>query len=384
MKVFFLVAKDTGTGARLGKLSTVHGEINTPAFIPVGTQATVKALTPEDLVSLGAEIILCNTYHLYLRPGHALIKDLGGLHRFMHWDYPLLTDSGGFQVYSMGANQRISEEGITFQSHLDGSRHLLGPELCITIQEALGVDIMMCLDECVPYPASYDYTSASLDRTTRWAGRCKESTHHKDQALFGIVQGGMFKDLRARSASDLVALDLDGYALGGLSVGEDTALMREMVEHTAPLLPEEKPRYLMGVGTPEDIVEAVKHGVDMFDCVLPTRNARNGMLFTRAGRIVIKNARHRNEDGPIDPSCTCYTCTHYSRAYLHHLFSAKEILSSRLNTIHNLFYYLNLMKEIRTALQNGTFARFYQNFYEGRNENESPQAISLSAFQARR
>jgi len=382
--MFVLVAKDADTGARAGKLRTVHGEIHTPAFIPVGTQATVKALTPEDLVSLGAEIILCNTYHLYLRPGHALIKDLGGLHRFMHWAYPLLTDSGGFQVYSMGANQRISEEGITFQSHLDGSRHLLGPELCITIQEALGVDIMMCLDECVPYPASYDYTSASLDRTTRWAERCKERTHRKDQALFGIVQGGMFKDLRARSARGLVALDLDGYALGGLSVGEDTALMREMVEHTAPFLPEEKPRYLMGVGTPEDIVEAVKHGVDMFDCVLPTRNARNGMLFTRSGRIVIKNAKHRNEDSPIDPCCTCYTCKHYSRAYLHHLFSAKEILSSRLNTIHNLFYYLNLMKEIRTALQNGTFARFYQIFYEVRNENESPQAISLSAFHARR
>jgi queuine tRNA-ribosyltransferase len=382
--VFVLVAKDVETGARSVKLSTVHGEINTPAFIPVGTQATVKALTPEDLVSLDAEIILCNTYHLYLRPGHELIKDLGGLHRFMHWDDPLLTDSGGFQVYSMGANQKISEEGITFQSHLDGSRHLLGPELCITIQEALGVDIMMCLDECVPYPASYDYTSASLDRTTRWAERCKESTHRKDQALFGIVQGGMFKDLRQKSARDLVALDLDGYALGGLSVGEDTRLMREMVEHTAPLLPEEKPRYLMGVGTPEDIVEAVRHGVDMFDCVLPTRNARNGMLFTRAGRIVIKNAKHRNEDGPIDPACTCYTCKNYSRAYLHHLFSAKELLSSRLNTIHNLFYYLNLMKEIRTALRNGTFACFYQNFYEARNENENPEAISLSAFQARR
>jgi queuine tRNA-ribosyltransferase len=382
--VFVVFAKDADTGARSGKLSTAHGVINTPAFIPVGTQATVKALTPEELVSLDAEIILCNTYHLYLRPGHELIKDLGGLHRFMHWDYPLLTDSGGFQVYSMGANQRISEEGITFQSHLDGSRHLLGPELCITIQEALGVDIMMCLDECVPYPASYDYTSASLDRTTRWAERCKESSHPKDQALFGIVQGGMFKDLREKSARDLVALDLDGYALGGLSVGEDTTLMREMVGHTAPLLPEEKPRYLMGVGTPEDIVEAVKHGVDMFDCVLPTRNARNGMLFTRSGRIVVKNAKHRNEDGPIDPSCTCYTCKNYSRAYLHHLFSAKELLSSRLNTIHNLFYYLNLMKEIRTALRNGTFACFYQNFYEARNENENPEAISLSAFQARR
>ena len=375
--MFATVAKDAGTHARLGKLSTAHGVVATPAFIPVGTQATVKALTPEELTSLGAEIILCNTYHLYLRPGHGLIRELGGLHRFMHWDYSLLTDSGGFQVYSMGANQRISEEGITFQSHLDGSRHLLGPELCITIQEALGVDIMMCLDECVPYPASYDYTSASLDRTTRWAERCRESARPKDRALFGIVQGGMFKDLRERSARDLIALDLDGYALGGLSVGESTPLMLEMVEHTASLLPEGKPRYLMGVGTPEDIVEAVKHGVDLFDCVLPTRNARNGMLFTRSGRIVIKNARHRNEDGPVDPSCSCYTCRHYSRAYLHHLFSAREILSSRLNTIHNLFYYLDLMKALRAALHNGTFARFCRHFYEARNGDAIEQAVSL-------
>jgi queuine tRNA-ribosyltransferase len=379
--MFALVTRDHNSDARLGRLTTNHGVVNTPAFIPVGTQATIKALTPEDLKSLGAEIILSNTYHLYLRPGHELIKALGGLHKFMHWDYPLLTDSGGYQIYSMGVNQRISEEGITFQSHLDGSRQFLSPELCMSIQEALGVDIMMCLDECVPYPASYEYTKNSLERTTRWAKRCTESANHGNQALFGIVQGGMFKDLREKSAGDLIGLNFDGYAIGGLSVGESAELMLSMVENTASLLPEEKPRYLMGVGTPENIVEAVKRGVDLFDCVLPTRNARNGMLFTSFGRIVIKNARHRNEDIPIDPACTCYTCTHYSRAYLHHLFAAKEILSSRLNTLHNLSYYLKLMESMRTALREGTFADFYQNFYGSRNNNDSQEEIGLSKLQ---
>ena len=382
--MFTLVTRDQDTDARLGRITTNHGVVNTPAFIPVGTQATIKALTPEDLKSLGAEIILSNTYHLYLRPGHELIKALGGLHKFMHWDYPLLTDSGGYQIYSMGVNQRISEEGITFQSHLDGSRQFLSPELCMGIQEALGVDIMMCLDECVPYPASYEYTKNSLERTTRWAKRCAESANHGNQALFGIVQGGMFKDLREKSAGDLIGLNFDGYALGGLSVGESAELMLSMVENTATLLPEEKPRYLMGVGTPENIVEAVKRGVDLFDCVLPTRNARNGMLFTSFGRIVIKNARHRNEDIPIDPACTCYTCTHYSRAYLHHLFAAKEILSSRLNTLHNLSYYLKLMESMRTALREGTFADFYQNFYRSRNNNDSQEEIGLSKLQVGR
>ncbi len=382
--MFALVTRDHNSDARLGRLTTNHGVVNTPAFIPVGTQATIKALTPEDLQSLGAEIILSNTYHLYLRPGHELIKALGGLHKFMHWDYPLLTDSGGYQIYSMGVNQRISEEGITFQSHLDGSRQFLSPELCMSIQEALGVDIMMCLDECVPYPASYEYTKDSLERTTRWAKRCTESANHGNQALFGIVQGGMFKDLREKSAGDLIGLNFDGYAIGGLSVGESAELMLSMVENTASLLPEEKPRYLMGVGTPENIVEAVKRGVDLFDCVLPTRNARNGMLFTSFGRIVIKNARHRNEDIPIDPACTCYTCTHYSRAYLHHLFAAKEILSSRLNTLHNLSYYLKLMESMRTALREGTFADFYQNFYGSRNNNDSQEEVGLSKLQVGR
>jgi len=375
---FDLFKEDSATGARLGKIHTNHGEINTPAFIPVGTQATIKALTPEDLIGLGAEIILCNTYHLLLRPGHELIKSLGGLHRFMHWDYPLLTDSGGFQVYSISANQKVSEEGIAFKSHLDGSRHFLSPELCMEVQEALGADVAMCLDECVPYPSSYDYVHDSLKRTTRWAKRCQESKKREDQTLFGIVQGGMFKDLREQSTTALVNLKFDGYAIGGLSVGESTSLMREMVEHTTALLPREKPRYLMGVGTPEDIVESVKRGVDMFDCVLPTRNARNGMLFTSFGKIVIKNARHRSEDIPIDPHCTCYTCTHYSRAYLHHLFSAKEILSSRLNTIHNLFYYLSLIKEMRTAIREGRFNHFYQKFYELRNIQESEQLTGSS------
>lgn len=375
MFTFRLLKEDSATDARLGKISTKHGEVNTPAFIPVGTQATIKALTPEDLKDLGTEIILCNTYHLYLRPGHELIKNLGGLHRFMHWNYPLLTDSGGFQVYSISENQKVSEEGINFKSHLDGSKHFLSPELCIEIQEALGADVVMCLDECIPYPASYDYTNDSLERTTRWAKRCQESKKRKDQALFGIVQGGMFKGLRERSARELVNLNFDGYALGGLSVGESTSLMREMVKHTAALLPEKKPRYLMGVGTPEDMVEAVTRGIDMFDCVLPTRNARNGMLFTSFGKIVIRNSKHRSEEIPVDPHCTCYTCTHYSRAYLHHLFSAKEILSSRLNTLHNLSYYLNLMAEMRTSIAEGTFDHFYQKFYESRNIQENEQLI---------
>ncbi|MCK5255072.1 MAG: tRNA guanosine(34) transglycosylase Tgt [Deltaproteobacteria bacterium] len=378
MFTFNLLKKDSATDARLGKIHTNHGEINTPAFIPVGTQATIKALTPEDLKGLGAEIILCNTYHLFLRPGHELIKRLGGLHRFMHWDYPLLTDSGGFQVYSISANQKVSEEGIAFKSHLDGSRHFLAPELCMEVQEDLGADVAMCLDECVPYPSSYEYVHDSLKRTTRWAKRCQESKKRESQTLFGIVQGGMFKDLREQSARELVNLNFDGYAIGGLSVGESTSLMREMVEHSAALLPREKPRYLMGVGTPEDIVESVKRGIDMFDCVLPTRNARNGMLFTSFGKIVIKNARHRSEDIPIDPHCTCYTCTHYSRAYLHHLFSAKEILSSRLNTIHNLFYYLSLIKELRMAILEGRFDHFYQNFYESRNIQASEELTGSS------
>jgi queuine tRNA-ribosyltransferase len=373
-----LLKKDSATDARVGKIHTNHGEINTPAFIPVGTQATIKALTPEDLKGLGAEIILCNTYHLFLRPGHELIKSLGGLHRFMHWDYPLLTDSGGFQVYSISANQKVSEEGIAFKSHLDGSRHFLTPELCMEVQEALGADVVMCLDECVPYPSSYEYVHDSLKRTTRWAKRCQESKKREAQTLFGIVQGGMFKDLREQSARELVNLNFDGYAIGGLSVGESTSKMREMVEHGAALLPREKPRYLMGVGTPEDIVESVKRGIDMFDCVLPTRNARNGMLFTSFGKIVIKNARHRSEDIPIDQNCTCYTCTHYSRAYLHHLFSAKEILSSRLNTIHNLFYYLSLIKELRMAILEGRFDHFYQNFYESRNIQASEELTGSS------
>jgi len=372
---FQLIKQDTETDARLGIISTIHGEINTPAFIPVGTQATIKALTAEDLKQLGVEVILCNTYHLYLRPGHTLIKSLGGLHSFMHWNYPLLTDSGGFQVYSISANQKVSEEGIAFKSHLDGSRHFLSPELCMEIQEALGADIVMCLDECIAYPSSYEYSRDSVERTTCWARRCKESKKRKDQTLFAIVQGGVFKDLRERSARELVSLDFEGYAIGGLSVGESKSIMLEMVEHTTAFLPEEKPRYLMGVGTPEDIVEAVKRGIDMFDCVLPTRNARNGMLFTHFGKIIIKNSRHRYEDIPVDSDCNCYTCKNYSRAYLHHLFSAKEILSSRLNTIHNLFYYINLMAEMRTSIHEGSFTHFYHKFYQSRKVQDKEQLI---------
>lgn len=348
---FHIDHKDKTTAARKGTILTPHGAINTPAFMPVGTQATVKSLTPEDLVDLGAEVVLANTYHLYLRPGHERIKRLGGLHSFMNWNQPILTDSGGYQIYSLSSLRNIEEDGVSFQSHIDGSRHLISPERAIEIQEALGADIIMCFDECAPYPSTYEYTKKSMDLTTRWAERCKNAQTNTDQALFGIVQGGMFPDLREHSARQLVDLDFPGYALGGLSVGEPKELMHQMVHHTVPCLPEEKPRYLMGVGTPQDILESVKRGVDLFDCVMPTRHARNGMLFTTFGSVVIKNAQYADDPSPIDPACTCYTCRNYSRAYLRHLFMAKEMLASRLNTIHNLAYYQSLMKGLRDAIE---------------------------------
>jgi queuine tRNA-ribosyltransferase len=334
----------------LGRCHTAHGVFHTPAFIPVGTQGTVKALTPEDLREMGTEIILSNTYHLYLRPGHQRIQRLGGLHRFMHWDYPLLTDSGGFQVFSLNSLIKISEEGVQFQSHLDGSRHEITPEKAMEIQEALGADIILCLDECTPYPAGHGEAERSMQLTLNWSRRCRDSRRREDQALFGIVQGGMFPDLRRRCVEALRGMGFDGYAIGGLSVGESREKMLEMVSETAPLLPLGQPRYLMGVGTPLDIARAVLQGVDMFDCVLPTRNARNGMLFTRGGRLVIKNARYAEDDSPVQPGCSCYTCRHYSRAYLRHLYLAEEILAMRLNTLHNLHFYLNFMGEIRRAI----------------------------------
>jgi len=359
---FKLLKRDKTSNARLGKIITPHGEVNTPVFMPVGTQGTVKGLTPERVKELGAEIVLSNTYHLYLRPGHKLIKDLGGLHQFMNWKHPILTDSGGFQVYSLGALRKITEEGVMFQSHIDGSKHFISPEFAIEIQEALGADIIMCFDECTPYPADFDYAEKSLDMTIRWARRCKDAKKNNQQALFGIVQGGIYHELRKRGVEEIVKIGFDGYSLGGLSVGEPKEIMMKITEATVPLLPEEKPRYLMGVGTPEDIVACVYHGVDMFDCVIPTRNARNGMLFTNSGKVVIKHARYRNDESPLDSECDCYTCKNYSRAYLRHLFIAREVLAVILNTIHNVRHFTNLMEKIREAIKTGTYETFRKGF----------------------
>jgi queuine tRNA-ribosyltransferase len=355
---FEVLKKDSTTKARLGVCHTAHGSFETPAFMPVGTQATVKGMTPEELEGLGAGIILANTYHLYLRPGHDRVRRCGGLHPFMHWNRPLLTDSGGFQVFSLNSLVKVSREGVEFQSHLDGSRHFIGPEKAVEIQEALGADIIMCLDECTPYPATRETAERSMQITLEWAKRCREAGRGAEQALFGIVQGGMYPDLRAESAEALIKIGFDGYALGGLSVGEDKETMFRVVAHAAPLLPEDRPRYLMGVGLVEDILEAVQHGVDMFDCVLPTRNARNGALFTRAGKIVIKNAKYADDPLPLDPDCSCYTCRHYTRAYLRHLYLAEEILALRLNTIHNLHYYLQFLRDLRQALREGRLEAF--------------------------
>lgn len=359
---FEVLKKDNNSRARLGRCHTAHGVFHTPAFIPVGTQATVKAMTPEELRDLGAEIILSNTYHLYLRPGHERIRRLGGLHRFMHWEHPLLTDSGGFQVFSLNSLVKVSEEGVEFQSHLDGSRHFITPEKAIAIQEALGADIIMCLDECTPYPASHEEAECSLQRTLKWSRRCRESHRASHQALFGIVQGGMYSDLRRKGVEVLIEIGFDGYALGGLSVGENQEIMVRVIAETAPLLPENLPRYVMGLGMPGDMIEAVREGVDMFDCVLPTRNARNGMLFTRSGKMAIKNAKYAEDPSPIEPGCPCYTCRNYSRAYLRHLYFAEEILAFRLNTIHNLHFYLTFMREMRQAIAEDRLDGFIQDF----------------------
>ena len=353
--------------ARLGRISTPHGAIDTPAFMPVGTQATVKSLNPEELKELQVQVILANTYHLYLRPGHDVISTLGGLHRFMHWDGPILTDSGGYQVYSLAKLREIGEHGVTFQSHLDGSKHLLSPEKAMEIQVALGSDIMMCLDECTPYPATHDEAQRSLALSTDWARRCKESPNTDGAALFGIVQGGMFQDLRAQGVEALTEIGFDGYALGGLSVGEAKEAMLDIAAFSLPLLPDELPRYVMGVGAPEDLVKLVSLGADMFDCVIPTRNARNGQLFVQTGVLNISNARHRDDERPLDIGCACYTCRRYSRAYLRHLFMAKELLSYRLNTIHNIHYFMTLMRDMRLAIQQGRFSRFKRDFYARRS-----------------
>ena len=359
--------KSSQCEARRGEVTTKHGIFQTPVFMPVGTQATVKGITPDNLQDLGAQIILANTYHLFIRPGHQLIKDLGGLHTFMNWDRPILTDSGGFQIFSLRDLAKITEEGAAFKSHLDGSQLFLSPEDAILVQEALGTDIMMCLDTCIPYPATRDETVAATALTSRWAKRCRDAQDQETgQLLFGIIQGGMFEDLRGQAMADLLEIGFDGYAMGGLSVGEPKELMYEMTEKTALMMPAEYPRYLMGVGTPEDLVEGVFRGVDMFDCVMPTRNARNGMLFTSEGRLVIRNAQYREDPRPVDEACSCYTCRNFSRAYLRHLFKVKEILSSHLNTIHNLHYYAGLMAGIRKAIEEDRFLEFRQEFYSKR------------------
>lgn len=355
---------------RLGQIHTQRGIINTPAFIPVGTTATVKAMNQDELRELGAEIILSNTYHLYLRPGHEVIKKLGGLHKFMSWQGPILTDSGGFQVFSLSPLRKISDEGVEFRSHLDGSTHFLTPELAMEIQAGLGSDIAMAFDECTPYPATREYTLSSLKLTSKWARRCKEfgvkgspacrqgRELGVNQALFAIVQGGTYRDLRKQSAEELIKMDFNGYALGGLSVGEPKELMYEIVNYTTPFLPQDKPRYLMGIGDLTDVLEAVSAGIDMFDCVMPTRNARNGTLFTSKGRISIKREEFKEDPSPLDPDCKCYTCRNYSKAYLRHLFISREILSMRLNTLHNLHFYLEFFRKMREAIKDGAFDKF--------------------------
>jgi len=357
---FEIIKKDRSSRARLGRVETDHGSFTTPAFLPVGTQGSVKSLTPEELVEIGVEAILGNTYHLYLRPGHEIIGRLGGLHTFIHWERPILTDSGGFQIYSLGSLRKISEDGVTFQSHLDGSSHFLTPEKVMEIQTALDSDIAMVLDECVPYPSPFEHVKTSMERTSRWAKRCLHVKRENDPALFAIVQGGIYRDLREESAQTLVEMGFQGYAIGGLSVGEPKPAMLDVLGWTTPLLPENAPRYLMGVGTPEDILDAVMLGMDFFDCVLPTRNARNGTLFTSSGKISIKQAQYAEDRRAVDEKCSCYTCRHYSRAYLRHLYLSKEILSSRLNTIHNLYYYINLLGQIKEAIQEGRLLDFYK------------------------
>ncbi|RPF42708.1 tRNA-guanine transglycosylase [Thermodesulfitimonas autotrophica] len=351
MALRFEILKQDGA-ARLGRLYTPHGVVDTPVFMPVGTQGTVKAMTPEELRALGAQMILANTYHLYLRPGTEIIREAGGLHRFMHWDGPILTDSGGYQVFSLAPLRRLTAEGVIFRSHLDGSEHLFTPEKVVALQEALGSDIAMVLDECPPYPASREEVTAAVARTTAWAERSL-AAQSAAQALFGIVQGGVYRDLREQSARELVALDFPGYAIGGLSVGEPKELMYQVLDWTVPLLPPEKPRYLMGVGHPDDIIEAVARGVDMFDCVLPTRLGRHGGALTPFGRLNIRNACYARDFGPLVPGCDCYACQNYSRAYLHHLVRAGEILGLRLLTTHNLHFLLKLTAEIRAAIARG-------------------------------
>lgn len=360
-----LIKTDKQTGARLGIVHTPHGSFETPAFMPVGTQATVKTMSPEEVKEMGAGIILSNTYHLWLRPGHEIVREAGGLHKFMNWDRAILTDSGGFQVFSLSDIRRIEEEGVHFRNHLNGDKLFLSPEKSMEIQNALGSDIMMAFDECPPYPATYEYMKNSVERTSRWAERClKAHVRPEDQGLFGIVQGGEFEDLRKQSAKDLVSLDFPGYAIGGLSVGEPKEIMNRMLEFTTPLLPNDKPRYLMGVGSPDSLIDGAIRGIDMFDCVLPTRIARNGTCMTSQGRLVVKNAKYARDFGPLDPNCDCYTCKNYSRAYIRHLIKADETFGIRLTSYHNLYFLQDLMRQVRLAIRQDRLGDFREEFFE--------------------
>jgi queuine tRNA-ribosyltransferase len=359
-----LIKKCKQTGARLGRVHTPHGSFDTPAFMPVGTQATVKGMSPEELKLIGAQIILSNTYHLYMRPGNDIVKEAGGLHKFMNWDRPILTDSGGFQVFSLSDLRDIKEEGVTFKSHIDGSRKFISPELAISIQNDLGSDIIMAFDECIPYPCDREYAKRSVERTTRWAERCKAAHKNTDkQALFGIVQGGVYPDLRAQSAAELVKLDFPGYAIGGLSVGEPAEEMYSMLDCTVPLLPEDKTRYLMGVGSPNYLIEGAIRGIDMFDCVLPTRNARNGTVLTSRGRIIARDAKYARDYSKLDPECDCYACQNFTRAYIRHLLKSREVLGIRLTTWHNLKFLLDLMNNIRQAIIEDRLEDFRNEFF---------------------
>ena len=369
---FNIEATDSTSRARAGTMVTPHGPVPTPIFMPVGTRGSVKAVAPDDLVDVGARIVLSNTYHLLLRPGPDLVKQMGGLHRFMAWDRPILTDSGGYQVFSLAQMRKMDEAGVTFQSHIDGQKVFLSPEKAVEVQETLGVDIMMCLDECTPYPADWNRAAWSADLTHRWAGRSVAARNPESlSTLFGIIQGGVYPDLRRRAAEEISALGFEGLALGGLALGEPMSQRLEMIEAAAEKVPRDRPLYLMGLGTPEDLVEGIRRGADMFDCVLPTRNARNGQFFTRWGRLVIKNARYRDDAGPVDEACGCYTCRNFSRAYLRHLYVSGELLSYRLNTVHNLYYYLSLMDQARQAVLAGRFTEFCRDFYNQRNNGEA-------------
>ncbi len=358
-----LLHVDKTTGARRGIVHTPHGDIQTPIFMPVGTQATVKSMTVEELKENGAQIILSNTYHLYLRPGSKLVKKAGGLHNFMRWDRPILTDCGGFQVFSLSDLRTITEEGVEFKSHLDGSKHFFSPEKVMEIEEELGADIIMSFDECCPYPSTYEYTKNSMERTTRWAKRCKE-VHKTNQAIFGIIQGGFYEDLRKKSAEDLIALDFPGYAIGGISVGEPKEEYIKMLKYTAPLMPVNKPRYLMGVGSPDYLLEAAMAGIDMCDCVLPTRIARNGTAMTSHGKLVVRNAGYAEDFSPLDPECDCYACKNYTRAYIRHLIKCNEILGVRLLSIHNIKFLTNLMERVRIEIENDNLLNFVKEFYK--------------------